>query len=136
MIAIANEKAAQSGTQVEFAVATDEQVSWPAGSFDAVLAFNVLHLVPDRQALYARVRNLLKPGGLFISKTPCLGEMNRLIRLAVPVMQAIGKAPHVDFLTGPDLEREIQAAGFAMVERARHGSSPRKDARLFLVARN
>jgi hypothetical protein len=60
--------------------------------------------------------------------------MNPLIRLAIPLLQAIGKAPYVDFVSGAQLERVIADAGFDIVERARHGSK-RKDARAFLVAR-
>jgi ubiquinone/menaquinone biosynthesis C-methylase UbiE len=135
MIAIAKEKAAAQGCpNAEFVVATAEDAPWPDSSCDAVLAFNVLHLVAGRTAALAAVHRMLRPGGLFISKTPCLREMNPLIRLAVPVMQAIGKAPYVDTFSATDLEREIEAAGFAIVERARHGSK-RKDARIFIVGR-
>jgi ubiquinone/menaquinone biosynthesis C-methylase UbiE len=135
MIAIAREKAAAQGcTNAEFAVARPEDASWPDASFDAVLAFNLWHLVADRAAALAHVRRVLKPGGLFVSKTPCLAEMNPLIRLAVPVARLIGQAPWVAIFSASDLEREIEAAGFAIVERARHGSG-RKDARIFIVAR-
>ena len=99
-----------------------------------MLAFNVLHLVSEREATLEHIRQALKPGGLFISKTSCLSEMNRLVRLAVPVMQFAGKAPYVAVFTATELEREIEAAGFEIVERARHGSK-RKDARIFIVAR-
>jgi ubiquinone/menaquinone biosynthesis C-methylase UbiE len=135
MIAIAREKAAaQACSNAEFAVATPERALWPDGSFDAVLAFNLWHLLADRAAALAHVHRVLKPGGLFVSKTPCLAEMNPLIRLAVPVMQLIGKAPYVSTFSATALECEIQAAGFAIIERARHGSG-RKDARIFIVAR-
>lgn len=135
MIAIAREKAAAEGcANVEFVVGPAGEGPWPEHSFDAVLAFNMLHLVTDRAAVLARARRLLKPGGLLVSKTPCLGEMNRLIGLAVPVMQAIGKAPHVAFFKGAALQQEIEAAGFTILESARHGSG-RKDARIFIVAR-
>jgi ubiquinone/menaquinone biosynthesis C-methylase UbiE len=135
MIAIAREKAAAQGcTNAEFAFAGPEDALWPDASFDAVLAFNLWHLVADRAAALAHVRRVLKPGGLFVSKTPCLAEMNPLIRLAVPVARLIGQAPWVAIFSASDLEREIEAAGFAVVERARHGSG-RKDARIFIVAR-
>jgi hypothetical protein len=49
-------------------------------------------------------------------------------------MQLIGKAPYVTFLSAQELEREMAAAGFAIIERARHGSRGR-DVRPFLVAR-
>jgi ubiquinone/menaquinone biosynthesis C-methylase UbiE len=135
MIAIAREKAATSACRnAEFVVATPKNASWPDGSFDAVLAFNLWHLVADRMSALARVYQVLKPGGLFVSKTPCLAEMNPLIRLALPVMQLVGKAPYVAIFSSTALEREIEAAGFAIIERARHGSG-RKDPRIVLVAR-
>lgn len=135
MIAIAREKAATQGcSNVEFNVATAAQTLGAEGSYDAVLAFNVLHLLEDRTQVLAQIRRHLKPGGLLISKTACLTEMNPLVRLAVPLMRLIGKAPYVSFFSAAELEAEIAAANFEIVERARHGSG-RKDPRLFLVAR-
>ena len=135
MIAIAREKAtAQACHNAELAVATPDRAPWPEGSFDAVLAFNLWHLVADRASALAQVHRLLKPDGLLVSKTPCLAEMNPLIRLAVPVMRLVGKAPYVAFFSAAALESEIAGAGFAIIERARHGSR-RKDARIFIVAR-
>lgn len=135
MIAIAREKAQAAGcANLRFEVQSSEGIVQADGSFDAALAFNLLHLVHDRQAVLANIRRLLKPGGLFISKTPCLMEMNPLIRMAVPVAQWLGKAPHVTFFDGAGLEAEVAGAGFEIVERGRHGAR-KKDARLFLVAR-
>jgi ubiquinone/menaquinone biosynthesis C-methylase UbiE len=135
MIAIAREKAAaQACHNVAFSVATAERAPGGDGAYDAVLAFNLLHLIADRPSALAHMHRLLKPGGLLISKTPCLSEMNPLIRLAVPVMRLVGKAPFVSFFSATELEAEIANAGFAIVERERHGSE-RKDARIFIVAR-
>ncbi len=134
MIAIAREKARAQGCQnVTFEVATAECASGTDGTFDAVLAFNVLHLLTDRRAALAHMHARLKPGGLFISKTPCLSEMNPLIRYAVPVARLLGKAPTVAFFNALELEAEIASAGFAIVARERHGSE-RKDARIFISA--
>lgn len=133
MIAIARERA-RGAANVEFIVATPEAAPWSDGSFDTALAFNLLHLVEARQTALSNVRKVLKPGGLFISKTPCLADANPILRLAVPVMQWIGRAPYVAFFSAEKLEREIVAAGFEILERARHGSRS-KDARPFLVAR-
>jgi ubiquinone/menaquinone biosynthesis C-methylase UbiE len=135
MIAIAREKAeAEGGLNGEFAVATPDAASWPDRTFDVALGFNILHLVRAREAALRGVHRLLKPGGLFISKTPCLKEMNPIVRIAVPVMQLFGKAPYVAFLSAEDLEREMTVAGFEILERARHASRG-KDARPFLVAK-
>lgn len=135
MIAIAREKArAQDCGNVEFVVWSADRDTGAQSSFDAVLAFSVLHLIADRSAALRQAMRALKPGGLFISKTPCLSEMNALLRLAVPVARLVGKAPYVSFFSAAVLEGEIRRAGFEIIERARHGSG-RKDARIFIVAR-
>ena len=134
MIAIAREKAEGAGLpQLTFEVAPAEATPGPEGRFDVVLAFNLLHLVKARGALLQAAHRGLKPGGLFISKTPCLKEMNPLIRAVIPLMQAVGKAPYVAVFDAAWLEDELTASGFAIVERARHGPG-RQDPRPYLVA--
>lgn len=135
MIAIAREKAAAEGvSNVTFEVGTAEDPRWGEARFDAALGFNILHLVPDRPAVFAGIHRLLKPGGLFISKSVSLAEMNPLIRLAIPVMRAIGKAPYVDTVTEATLAAEIEGAGFEILARERHGSKG-KDVRPVIIAR-
>lgn len=135
MIAIARQKAAAAdGSNIIFQVATPDSGDWPVASVDAVLAMNVLHLIRNRDKVLRTVHEALKPGGLFFSKTPCLNEMNALIRAAVPVMQWIGKAPHVGFLSAGQIEAELRATGFEIVERGRHATKGR-DTRPFFVAR-
>lgn len=134
MIAIARGKAeAQGCSNVDFRTAPPIDGAVVQAGLDAVLAYSVLHLVPERRALLARLHDLLKPGGLFISKTPCLSEMTPLIRIALPLMQLIRKAPYVEFFSGEDLEAEMIAAGFRIMEKGRHATKG-KDIRLFLVA--
>ncbi len=135
MISIAREKATAQGiANVRFEVGTPETAPYPNESFDIALGFNVLHLVAARAEALRAVHRLLKPGGLFISKTPCLTEMGIFVRLAIPLAQAIGQAPSVAFFSEQELVRETEAAGFAIVENARHGAKA-KDMRCFLVAR-
>jgi ubiquinone/menaquinone biosynthesis C-methylase UbiE len=95
--------------------------------FDAVLAFNLFHLVDDAQADLARVSEMLRPGGLFISKTPCLagiGWRGPLIRLAVGAMRAVGKAPEVRFYSIAGWQRMIRAAGFEILEEGNYPAMP------------
>jgi 2-polyprenyl-3-methyl-5-hydroxy-6-metoxy-1,4-benzoquinol methylase len=103
-----------------------------AGRFDVVMAFNVLHLMADMPATLRRVHGLLAPGGLLISKTPCIGEMNFLVRLAIPVLQAFGRAPFVNFVKTQTLRESVSGAGFTTVET---GFYPEKSHSLFVVAR-
>ncbi len=49
-------------------------LSYPAGEFDAVVAANVLHLVPDLAAAIKSLRQVAKPGGLLVAPTFCHNE--------------------------------------------------------------
>ena len=135
MIAIAREKTqAEGAANVSFEVG-EAGAGHADASFDVVCGFNILHLIDGRGAVLKQVHRLLKPGGLFISKTPCLKEMGFLLPLLVPVMQAVGQAPYVGAFNAAALEEEIEAAAFEIVERARHGSKPKQEPRIYLVAR-
>lgn len=90
-------------------------------SFDVVLAFNILHLLEDQKQALQRISNLLKPGGLFISNTPCLKEkmafLNRSELTFALLLMKIGLLP--DMLTSfkfSDLEELIAQARLQIVE--------------------
>ncbi|WP_216665259.1 bifunctional 2-polyprenyl-6-hydroxyphenol methylase/3-demethylubiquinol 3-O-methyltransferase UbiG [Pseudoruegeria sp. HB172150] len=133
MIAIAREKAAAAGAaNVAFAVAPAEADAAETESFDAVLGFNLLHLVSDLDAAIAQARAQLKTGGYYITKTACLREMNPLIRLVLLLMRAVGKAPNVLIFSREELEAAIRNGGFEIVEMAEFEGA--KNVR-FLVAK-
>jgi SAM-dependent methyltransferase len=136
MIAIAREKlAAQPLLQLGFAVADADAPVFGQGSWDAVLAFNLLHLVDDLDHAIEAAVQALRPGGLFISKTACINEMNPLVpRLALPLMRAIGKAPHVLCFDAAQLQAALVRHGLAIEAVERHGTKG-KDIRVFIVAR-
>ncbi len=80
MIEIAKAKAASAGVvNVEFEKADIFDEQFENSSFDVVLAFNVLHTVHDPKRVVQRTVGLLKPGGLFISVTPCLGGRKSIL---------------------------------------------------------
>lgn len=136
MIAIAEKKrSAGSRPSPAFRTATAEALAPEDGQFDAVLAFNYLHLVRDLPDSLRRIHVLLATGGLFISKTPCLGDMNPLIRLALlPAMRAIGKAPYVSGFRAAQLSEHICAAGFDIRATESHATKG-NDTRPYIVAR-
>eukprot|EP01034_Spumella_vulgaris_P015479 gene15479-19772_t len=71
MIAIAREKlAARPVPQLSFTVADADAQVFGQSAWDAVLAFNMLHLVGDLDQALAQAVRALRPGGLLISKTP------------------------------------------------------------------
>lgn len=136
MIAIADEKLAASPVPgLRFAVATAGTTPAMERGFDAVLAFNVLHLVPDLDDALRRVFDQVRPGGVFVSKTACVGELNLFIRWAIPVMRLFGKAPSaVGVFREPALVQAITAAGFQIEAVERHGAKGH-DVRVVVVAR-
>lgn len=136
MVAIARDKlAAQPVPKLSFAVA-DAETPWAEqGEYDAVLAFNLLHLVTDLDRALELAVQALRPGGLLICKTACISEMNPLIPyLALPLMRAVGKAPHVLCFDARVLRSAIARQGMDIVSVERHGTRG-KDFRVFIVAR-
>jgi len=87
-----------------------------SGPYDAVLAFNLLHLVRDPAEAAREVHALLKPGGIFISKSACISGWRAALRPVIGLMQMVGKAPFVNFMSVSTLEGQIRAAGFEIVE--------------------
>lgn len=136
MIAIAREKlAAQPVAQLTFAVADAEAPVPGEDEYDVVLAFNVLHLVSGLDHALELAVQALRPGGLLICKTPCIAEMNPLVRhVALPLMRLIGKAPPVLCFDGQELVSAIAWQGMEILAVERHGSRG-KDIRVFIVAR-
>jgi SAM-dependent methyltransferase len=125
MLAIAEERAAAAAAGNLTFAPGDAAAPIKGAPFDAVLAFNLLHLLPDLDGTLAHIREALPPGGRFISKTPCLAprgltlKWRALLMTAFPVMRWLGKAPSfVAFLSAADLERRVATAGFEVVERA------------------
>ena len=102
------------------------------GSFDAVAAFNVLLYLPDLSANLARIRELLRPGGMFLSATDCLGARPSVMGLQKLVRSRTGRMPYVAFFTQRGLERSIARNGFAILERENLFPNPPN---LFVAAR-
>jgi ubiquinone/menaquinone biosynthesis C-methylase UbiE len=135
MITIANEKhAAAPIPALVFRTATAEALNPDATQFNAVLAFNYLHLVRDLAGTLRRIHALLAAEGLFISKTPCVGDMNPLLRFALPPMRAIGMAPYAGVFRATDLSQHISAAGFDILATENHATKG-NDNRPYIVAR-
>ncbi|MBR0958707.1 class I SAM-dependent methyltransferase [Bradyrhizobium japonicum] len=136
MIEIAKKKhGASSVPRLAFQTATAEGLAPEAGTFDAVLGFNYLHLVRDLPGTLRCIHALLAPDGLFISKTPCLGDMTPLIRMALlPAMRAIGMAPYAGAFRATELAELIKAAGFEILATENHATRG-NEARPYIAAR-
>lgn len=136
MVAIAVEKQVGAPVQqLRFSVADAAQSLSGTAQYDVVLAFNVLHLIDDLDAVLAGVHRALVPGGRLITKTPCMTELNPLItRVLVPVMRLLGRAPYVQSFSADNLKAALIESGFTVEAAERHGVTG-KDFRAFFVAR-
>jgi len=135
MIAIANEKHAVAPLpSLVFRVATADAIAPEAAPFNAVLGFSYLHLVRDLPGTLRGIHGLLAARGLFISKTPCIGDMNPLLRLALPPMRAIGVAPYAGVFRAAALIQQIRATGFDILAAENHATKG-NDNRPYIVAR-
>ncbi|MDV2079171.1 class I SAM-dependent methyltransferase [Marinobacter xestospongiae] len=131
MIEIATAKATEAGiTNVHFQQGTLNQPDLTPNRFDAVLGLNILHLLEDLPAVLATIHRLLKSGGVFVSSTALVSEINPVWRLAIPVMQRVGLAPYVNRLGRQDLLRALATAGFEVD----YDWQPGKES-VFIVAR-
>ena len=139
MLVIARERLqAQPMPQLEFALADVDGLDFGAARYDRVLAFNLLHLSADLDQTLATIVRALRPGGLLISKTPCIGELNpfitRPLALLMRVLRIVGRAPYMRFLDEAQLSAAMQRAGLQLLASERHGTRG-KDVRAFIVAR-
>ena len=133
MIAIARKKQkAEPPRGLQFAVGTAEAVP-ETTLFNAILCFNYLHLVRDLKDTLHRIHSLLAQGGILVSKTPCVGDMSALIKYAIPVMRAIGKAPYAGVFEASELELWIKQAGFEIITIEDHATRG-NEVRPYIVA--
>ena len=132
MVEIGTERAKAAGVDnVTFQAVSAEGVDAPDGSFDAVMALNLLHLLDDREQVIADVHRLLKTGGVFVTSTACIGDMALPIRMIVPVGRFLRLFPLVKVFCAEDLKKELETAGFDI----EHEWQPKKNAAAFIICR-
>ena len=122
MIEIARAKAAAANIDnVIFEQSDIFDSKYSNESYDAILAFNMLHTVPSPQDVMQRVNELLKPEGLFISVTPCLRQkMSFLVNLQIQLVRVLCKIGLIPIpirrVTSSEVESLLEAGGFQAIE--------------------
>ncbi|MBT8442529.1 MAG: class I SAM-dependent methyltransferase [Gammaproteobacteria bacterium] len=113
MIAIARGKAeAANVTNIDFKVASVDNLLAQAGSFDIILAHSILHLLPDVDRVLVQLHELLTPGGLLISSTACVRDIMPLFRCVGPLGKLLRVMPYVNVFGQSELEAWFAATGF------------------------
>lgn len=102
-------------------------------SFNVILAFNILHLPEDAHNDIQRTSELLIPGGILVSTTPCLGQKCTSFFWRIPLFSLrillflankVRITPYVRFLKISELEEFITRENFQIVETEILSESP------------
>lgn len=134
LLSIAEQRMAERKVEnVEFIQTSAFDERFQPGSFDAVMAFHVLHFFEDIDVIFKRVNELLRPGGIFISETACLGNKNKLMSTLLRTMGHLGLLPKMSLLTTQQLEDSLKNSGFSIADKTKFSNRP--DAEFTLVAR-
>ena len=116
MIEIAKRKAdGRKIKNIDYAHSTIFDERYKRGSFDVILVFYILHLLEDPHKVMQRINELLKPGGLIISTTPCMGEKT-FLSILLSLVSKIGLIPKIRSFKISELEDLIANVNFEIVE--------------------
>ena len=115
MIEIARNKLSHTKiNNLSFSTAALEEFQVANESLDAVLGLSILHLLNDRDDAIRRVYTMLKPGGIFVSSTACVGDTMPFFRFIAPIGKFLGLMPRIKVFTGQKLENSLEQAGFSI----------------------
>ena len=102
---------------VHYAQATIFDERFQKESFNVILAFRVLHVLDDVPAAIRRTNELLKPGGVFISVTSCMGSPKGFMGIVVFLARKLGILPiQINMLKLPGLQGLLTGEEFELVE--------------------
>jgi ubiquinone/menaquinone biosynthesis C-methylase UbiE len=124
LLAIAEQRKAERKIEnVEFIHATVFDKRFEPVSFDVVTAFYVLHFFEDIDEVFRHIYGLLKPDGLFILETACLGEKIKIMGKLVRLAGKLGFLPLINLLTTRQIEQALEQAGFSIIDKAKFSES-------------
>ncbi len=114
MLKIAQGKLAQTDIDnLEFKQSAIEEWTAPEEGYDVILGLSILHLLNDPDAAIEKAHRMLKPGGLLITGTACIGGKMPIMRIFLKMGHALGLLPKLVFLDRDDLEKRINRVGFS-----------------------
>ena len=58
-----------------------------------MLGLSILHLLEDKEEVIAKGYKMLKPGGVFITSTVCLGDTMKIFKVIAPIGKFFGLLP-------------------------------------------
>lgn len=132
MLEIAQGKARAAGVEnIRFKQCDLSELHSGDERWDVVLGMSILHLLDDKDEEIRRVFRLLKPGGVFVSSTACIGDFSSWFKYTAPLFRWVPFLPNVAVFSEPDLKESLTAAGFTI----EYDWRPGKNKAVFIVAR-
>jgi 2-polyprenyl-3-methyl-5-hydroxy-6-metoxy-1,4-benzoquinol methylase len=117
MIEVAKGKADEQNIKnISFAQVSIFDKKFTSSMFNVILVFNVLHLVKDTPKIMQRLYELLKPGGMLISGTPCMGEKITASGILIFLKIKLGMVPYMHYFKASRLEKILGNAKFQIIE--------------------
>jgi ubiquinone/menaquinone biosynthesis C-methylase UbiE len=106
---------------VDFKQGTIFDVEFKDNTFDAIIAYGILHLLDENQKVLKKIDELLKPGGYFISTTVCLKEKmsfkSRFHLSLYLLIKKIGLFPiYLNMLEYSEVDEIIKSGNFKILE--------------------
>ena len=130
MIEIAQSKADTENVEnVTFKRLTVDEISVSDQTLDAVLGLSILHLLDNKEEVIAKVYKMLKPGGIFVTSTVCMGDTMKRFKVIAPIGRLFGLILKV--FTTKELEDSLTDAGFEID----YQWQPGKGQAVFIVAK-
>ena len=115
MIEIAKAKAeAENIKNITFEKLTIDELTLSDESLDVVLGMSILHLLENKEEVIRKVAKMLKPGGIFVSSTACLGDSMKWFKVIAPIAIFFGLIPLVKVFTKKELEDSLTNNGFTI----------------------
>ena len=132
MLAIAKQKATTGQIKnIDFKHASINHYTALDESFDVILGMSILHLLEDKEVVLKKIFDMLKPGGVFISSTACIGEKMPFFKMLAPIGQFFRLMPIVKVFSVKQLKTSITEASFEIDFKW----LPKKSMAVFIIAK-
>lgn len=106
---------------ISFSRGTIYNEEFEKSSFDAIIAFGIIHLLEDKEEAIRRIFELLKPGGFFISTIACFKDKmecrNRFEFKIFLLSKRLGLMPlHLNIFSTNDVKELMGKHNFQIIE--------------------
>jgi ubiquinone/menaquinone biosynthesis C-methylase UbiE len=106
MVALARRRLCRRESRVRLWVGDAAAITAPAGAYDVVFDFGIIHHVPNWRTVLAEIYRVLRPGGVLYAEEPLGGSLNH------PLMHRLFAHPVVDRFDAVGFRSALRASGF------------------------